>query len=713
MVTLAGLVGLSAVPLHLNAAILNEEYHVNDPFNSLSRVVLEKNIVGGVNTLTQSMVNKANTIYVIQDDFVLREDVSIPVNCILEFEGGSISGKSITFQEVLIRSNNNYAFRNIRLYGSVRNTELLADWFIDSDKDCTVQLQWLINLLETSNGGTIKFGNHVYNVGYLAVYSKVSLVGQGQGSTIIKSGRIPVNNEAIITVAPTSTLVSIENMSIVGNSSINGIGTSVAVSDVETHSDYYFQENENDKRVQNRLAYKNLHVRNVYVGHCKNGIVISNIGIRVTVDDCDIKYCAENGIVNGGNDNFFSKLYIEHCGLCGFKEQGSNSKLSNIKSIFNGDNDPANSYAFDCSSDLLVNCEAQDNACSGYNLRNRNMLVNCYSNRDAIGNTAVPSYDASQKLVGFRIVGDGNIVNACKVSSYIPSMYWKPYEDLGKNNNVNISISNNTDFYMNPVDEGDSWVTDLGIVETNYQSTPGVNSKSLPTKIYKKEFLPSRFVVVADFVTDGQDLICAEGDASDVLCIDDRLVFKLSYNKTYNRLTALVLNNDFKSEVLSITTESFSHAKAIRLLYTQDGNEGTLSLCYCKDSSDRYTIIKGRKRFSISPIFAAKCAILNGFILAKTEVDHTYIKRFLIGSGVEDNITLANVNTSVKCDNSVFCYDYRNKISLGSSLLNTMGSTANRPSNVYIGFQYFDTTLARPIWWDGKQWIYSDGTVVR
>jgi hypothetical protein len=45
------------------------------------------------------------------------------------------------------------------------------------------------------------------------------------------------------------------------------------------------------------------------------------------------------------------------------------------------------------------------------------------------------------------------------------------------------------------------------------------------------------------------------------------------------------------------------------------------------------------------------------------------------------------------------------------------GTTANRPvqnTNIplSIGQTYFDTTLNRPIFWTGTQWIKADGTVV-
>lgn len=83
---------------------LKDKAYNSDLYSGLGRVYLRKNMVNGVNTLTQDMFYKGevgsrvpntNTIFVIQYDFTLGEDITIPANCILEFDGGSISGGKI------------------------------------------------------------------------------------------------------------------------------------------------------------------------------------------------------------------------------------------------------------------------------------------------------------------------------------------------------------------------------------------------------------------------------------------------------------------------------------------------------------------------------------------------------------------------------------------------------------------------------------------
>ena len=57
-------------------------------------VILKKNFVNGVNTLTQDMMSIVNTKYMIKYNYTLGEDITIPENCILEFDGGSIANST-------------------------------------------------------------------------------------------------------------------------------------------------------------------------------------------------------------------------------------------------------------------------------------------------------------------------------------------------------------------------------------------------------------------------------------------------------------------------------------------------------------------------------------------------------------------------------------------------------------------------------------------
>lgn len=71
--------------------IKDKEYNKPD-YSGLGRVFLKKNIKEGRNILTQDMINKLNSIYIIEYDFDLNgEEVTIPEGCVLDFQGGSLN----------------------------------------------------------------------------------------------------------------------------------------------------------------------------------------------------------------------------------------------------------------------------------------------------------------------------------------------------------------------------------------------------------------------------------------------------------------------------------------------------------------------------------------------------------------------------------------------------------------------------------------------
>lgn len=106
------------------AGALDKAYD-SSSFSGFGKVYLTKNIqdVGGVmkNVLTQDMFNKGevgsrvpntNTIFVIQYDYTLTSNITIPDNCILQFEGGSFSGAKVIGNNTRINEDVSYNIFN-------------------------------------------------------------------------------------------------------------------------------------------------------------------------------------------------------------------------------------------------------------------------------------------------------------------------------------------------------------------------------------------------------------------------------------------------------------------------------------------------------------------------------------------------------------------------------------------------------------------------
>ena len=54
-----------------------------------------------------------------------------------------------------------------------------------------------------------------------------------------------------------------------------------------------------------------------------------------------------------------------------------------------------------------------------------------------------------------------------------------------------------------------------------------------------------------------------------------------------------------------------------------------------------------------------------------------------------------------------------NTIKVSKYVTLNVTAAGNRPTSADIGTQYFDTTLNKPIWWNGSMWVDSDGTALQ
>lgn len=143
-------------------------------FSGLGRVYLRKNIVGDKNVLTQAMINKANTIYVIQYDYDLKEaSINIPENCVLQFDGGSLSNGTIHGSLTKISNDSNAKiFDSISFTGTFSVIKIYANWFDNpEDDDISIAFRQAFELNKVNkldNYSTITVLNGEYNCrGYI------------------------------------------------------------------------------------------------------------------------------------------------------------------------------------------------------------------------------------------------------------------------------------------------------------------------------------------------------------------------------------------------------------------------------------------------------------------------------------------------------------------------------------------------------------------
>lgn len=106
--------------------------------------ILRRNIVNGKNILTQEMVNQPHTIYMIQYDFDLNGvQITIPENCILKFDGGSLSNGIINCNNTIIQADPYNIFTNIK----DKVTEQVYKTYIRVTKELLNSIHGVNNLL--------------------------------------------------------------------------------------------------------------------------------------------------------------------------------------------------------------------------------------------------------------------------------------------------------------------------------------------------------------------------------------------------------------------------------------------------------------------------------------------------------------------------------------------------------------------------------------
>ncbi len=108
----------------------DKEYNASS-FSGLGRVYLRKNISDGKNVLTQTMINKANTRYIIQYDYDLDgATITIPEGCTLDFQGGSFSNGTLSGNHTYIQGGNSGIFKsNLSISGTFDNAEIDLSYF--------------------------------------------------------------------------------------------------------------------------------------------------------------------------------------------------------------------------------------------------------------------------------------------------------------------------------------------------------------------------------------------------------------------------------------------------------------------------------------------------------------------------------------------------------------------------------------------------------
>lgn len=178
-------------------------------YSGMGRKILRKNMVNGVNVLTQKMMSCPNTVYVITYDYSLRgQEITVPDNCVLQFEGGSISSGTIIGNNTNIVYNSHSIFSNILGKGTFNYFDIIPELFgYSSGNDSLKSIQQAVDFAYSIGINEVKLLPKVYLINYtIKVPSQFTFGG------IIEAANSEYN-ESMTIIRPTAQVPVIELIS--------------------------------------------------------------------------------------------------------------------------------------------------------------------------------------------------------------------------------------------------------------------------------------------------------------------------------------------------------------------------------------------------------------------------------------------------------------------------------------------------------------------
>lgn len=311
----------------------------------------------------------------------------------------------------------------------------------DGRTNDTKAIQKAIDRVKAQGGGEVQLPGGHYLVDSLILPSRVSLVGEGIAATIIAQNA--GTNADCIKIPAESAGIRIEHLSITGQDYKNygihfcenrlakpgkpeNIEFTSSLCDTVGLAKFLRRKNISEEWKERFRAGEPVgqHFKWAYINDVN--ITLFDIGFYAEawsfgLDFCNsfVEWCGE-GVLFDCTDSAIYNCYVGHCRRSGFVLSHSNNRVNNIKSIFNGIDNPSACAAvvISGSRNMICNVETQDNMCKGFDITGKyNMLSNCISNTDGYTSKRY-HYERSTNAVGFRIAAPFNEFASCMVTNY-------------------------------------------------------------------------------------------------------------------------------------------------------------------------------------------------------------------------------------------------------------------------------------------------------
>lgn len=298
----------------------------------ISVVYLKSNKGNGMNVLSQELLSTPNTKYVIKNDFILVEDIIIPDNCILEFDGGNIIGNHAVIGQNtgIIASFVKIFDASIDFQGSWTIKDIYPEWFGAkgdgvSDDAGAIQKSVFFSGLTKSN---VVISAKTYGIGstvYIPTFAKI--VGVDRHFSVLRAIK---KIDAILQTSQNATLITIDNIRIEGNKfALKGLSVGSNSGRVTAHC--IFQNIRAQDCVENNLYFEYLELSQI------NNILSEGAKVGVFLNSPMTVYLRDIRVSDSKDVNFqvlnSTNLRVEY--LYSFNEKLANQVLCKLINVAN------------------------------------------------------------------------------------------------------------------------------------------------------------------------------------------------------------------------------------------------------------------------------------------------------------------------------------------------------------------------------------------
>ena len=377
----------------------DKNYNTAD-YSGLGRVYLRKNIQTVVNPntmvtystnlLTQAMLSKENTVYIIQYDYSLNyQTISIPDGCVLLFEGGSISNGTLNGNgtNIISKDNSKIIFgEDIIITGVWNIPEIHDSWFAFDATPNKVNNQLIINILALSNDNV---NNTIHFEADRTYYFELPYKGRVNLGDDIRPDYWKLETEAyaflrIFTGLTSNTHLIINNtlqmlptnqgaysiFHVMGKQNIEISGTGSIIGDAKDHQ---YTDPFAGTLYYGEWGYgfdfrscSNIVVRDITVAYCFGdgfgfGNIVNDDGSAedachdITIDNAKVTYARRNGISLGGANYSITNVYFEGNGSDAIRGTAPMAAID-----FENDHIDTNPTGI-CQNVVMSSCKFKDN----------------------------------------------------------------------------------------------------------------------------------------------------------------------------------------------------------------------------------------------------------------------------------------------------------------------------------------------------------------